>query len=67
MDATDRNRALRHLIAVKLGVVDTEPHELSALRWHLREPIDETDAPAERRMSDDTLALHAQGGRSWGP
>jgi hypothetical protein len=67
MDGTDRNRALRHLIAVKLGVVDTEPHELSALRWHLREPIDETDVSAEQRLPDDALALHAHGARSWGP
>jgi|KBSMisStaDraftv2_1062788.scaffolds.fasta_scaffold96707_2 hypothetical protein len=67
MDATDRNRALRHLIAVKLGVVDPGSQELSALRWHLREPIDETDVSNEQRLPDAALALRAHGGRSWGP
>ena len=67
MDATDRNRALRHLIAVKLGVVDPEPQELSALRWHLREPIEEAGVRDEQRLRDTALAQHAHGGRSWGP
>ena len=67
MDATDRNRALRHLIAVKLGVVDPESQELSALRWHLREPIDETEVKSEQRLPDSALVLRAPGGRSWGP
>ena len=67
MDATDRNRALRHLIAVKLGVVDPESQELSALRMHLREPIEETDVRHEQRLPDAALTLRAHGGRSWGP
>jgi hypothetical protein len=67
MDAIDRNRALRHLIAVKLGVVDPEPQELSALRWHLREPIDEIDIRNEQRVSDPAVVLRAHAGRSWGP
>ena len=41
--------------------------ELSALLWNLREPIEESDVAEEQRLTDDTLALHAQDGRSWGP
>ena len=65
MEANDRTGVLRRLIDAELKPLGPTGRELAALRWHLREPIDESGPPDGQRAAGDTLALHS--GRSWGP
>ena len=67
MDSADRKGVLRRLIDSELNASRSEGNEAQALRWSLREPIEEGGAPSGQRVADDSPVLLANAGRSWGP